>query len=189
MRRTEVSTKLINGFSEARRRPMRLFAILGLVAVIAASCGSEATTTSAGDAAADDQSSVTTTTAEVEVVTTTTVPPTTVTTTTTEPPTTTVEPEPEPEPDIEGEAIPAPDADVIAFTEAFGVADSDKAWSYVSARCDGGSSVPGNYVQAVDGYAAAYPGATAEIVRVVFGDSDTAYGDTAYISYNVFDGS
>lgn len=155
MHRTELSKKLLTGPKRARRQPMRLLVMLCIVAVFAASCGSEATSATAEEATADGQSSVTTTA------------------------------EPEAEPDIvQDEAIPAPDADVIAFTEAWGVADSDTAWSYVSARCNGGGSFPVGYVEAVDGYAAAYPGATAVNVVVVFGDSDTAA-----ISYDVHDGS
>lgn len=52
---------------------------------------------------------------------------------------------------VEDEAIQAPDADVIAFTEAFGVGDSETAWSYVSARCGGDSPLRDSYVRAVEG--------------------------------------
>ena len=133
--------------------------LLGLVMVAAACGGSDAETV-------PPTAAPTTTTTTVTATTTTTTTTTIAATTTT------------------AALLPAPDADIIAFTEAFGVGDSDTAWSYVSARCGGGGSVPVDYVQAVDGYAAAYPGATAVIVGGAVGDNDTAL-----ITYNVYDGS
>ena len=160
MSRTEVSKKLIKGSTGTRRRPLRLLAMLGLVAVIAASCGSEATT-----AAAVEQTNVTTPAAEVEGVTTTTA-------------------EPEAEPDIESEPNPAPDTAVAVFTAAFGIGDADEAWSFVSGRCRSGvSETPAPYSDFVAGYALDVPGATALNI------SADVFGDVAAISYDVHDDS
>ena len=161
MNGTEAITKLIEGFRGTRRQPLRLLAMLSLVAVIAASCGSDATT-AASDAVTDEQSSVTTT-AAVEDVTTTTA---------------------EPEPEIESEDNPAPDTAVADFVAAFGVDDADKAWSFVSDRCGGGvSETPDGYSTFVAGYALDVSGATAENI------SADVFGDVAAISYDVHNDS
>lgn len=87
---------------------------------------------------------------------------------------------------VEVEAIPVPDADVIAFTEAWGAAEAELAWSFVSPRCSGGAPMPDGYVEAVDGYATQFPEATAVNIVVVMDDTDA---DRATISYDVHDGA
>ena len=85
------------------------------------------------------------------------------------------------EPGIEVETRPSPDADVAAFTAAFGRGDADEAWSYHSARCL--SILPEDYQAIVAGYAAEVPGATA------LNFSTEVDGDTAAVSYDVHNGS
>jgi hypothetical protein len=164
MNRTAMSTKLTEGFEGVRRRPLRFIAMLGVVAMIAAACGSDATT-----AAAADVEDATTTAAQAEDATTTTTEVESVTTTTADP-----------EADTESESVPAPDAAVAEFTAAFGVADADTAWSFVSARCQGGESeTPQGYIDVVVGYALEVPGATAVNI------SADVFGDAAAMSYDV----
>lgn len=166
-----MSTNLIKGFIGAQRRPIRLLAILSLVVVIAASCSSDTATAATDDTGADKQSSATTAAPEAEITTTTTTT------------------EPEPEPVVEEETLPAPDATIIAFVEAFGIGDADEAWSFNSVRCQGRFSdetmeMPQGYRDDVAAYARTIPGATAENVRMV--DVDV---DRAGISYDVHDDS
>lgn len=160
MNGTEAVTKLIEGFRGALRQPIRLLAMLSLVAVIAASCGSDATT-AASDAVTDEQVPVTAEIPEVESSTTT-----------------------EPEPEAESEPNPAPDTAVVAFTEAAGVADADEAWSFVSDRCGGFmSETPDDYSAMIARYALDVPGATAVNV------SADVFADVAAISYDVHNDS
>ena len=164
MNGSEELTKLIEGSRGASHRPLRILAVLSIVVVIAAACSSDATTASAGDAAIDEQVSVTTAAPDVESTTTT---------------------EPEPEPEIESEPNPAPDATVVAFTEAFGVADADTAFGFMSERCAGAfeDSLPPGYADFVTSWAGDAPGATAVVTSA---DVD---GDRARISYEVHNGS
>lgn len=156
MNGTEAITKPIERFRGVLRQPIRLLAMLSLVAVIAASCGSDATT-AASDAVTDEQVTVTAEIPEVESSTTT-----------------------EPEPETESEPNPAPDIAVVAFTEAFGAADADAAWSFLSTRCQfGESGTPQGFIDVVTSWASDAPGATAVNI------SADVFGDVAAISYDV----
>ena len=156
MHRTGIYQNSIKGFNGARRQPSRLLAIVTLVVIVATSCGSET-----------EQSGVVATTTEVE------------TTTTTSDPTTTAEPVSV----VEEETLPAPDAAMITFTEAFGLGDADLAWSFYSPRCQDAWPETLSFADNVADYAAKFPGATAVNI------SSVVEGNTAAISLDVHNGS
>ena len=87
-------------------------------------------------------------------------------------------------PPEETQEAPAAEEAVAEFTAAFGNDDADLAWSFVSERCRGGiSEAPDGYRDAVAGWAARFPGATASNITAVVD------GDRAAMSYDVYDGA
>ena len=84
----------------------------------------------------------------------------------------------------EAESVPSPEAAVADFTAAFGNADANLAWNFLSDRCRGGVSAthPG-FRDAVVEWAETYPGATAANISFVVDD------DRAALTYDVYDGA
>lgn len=82
----------------------------------------------------------------------------------------------------EADSVPSPEAAVADFTAAFGNADANLAWNFLSDRCRFGASDthPGFRDVVVD-WAETYPGATAANISFVIDD------DRAALTYDVND--